>query len=161
MSDEIPSHDIGDLIDQLQNAEDYIKHPDKAQEKFKLEKEDLEQFILDSAGELISDAVGVVKRFKEDALAGGEFKDMGALAELIKASSAAVDTLSRVVIQDKKGNTVIKAKELELDGRKQLMQGEITAKALLSREDIIKELFNNPNDDVIDVTPDQIQEQNS
>jgi len=156
MSDDIPSHDyIGDLIDQLQNAEEYIKKPETAEEKFELNKEELEQFILNSAGDLINTAVGIVKQFKNDALAGAEFKDMGALAELIKASSSAVDTLSRVVIQDKRNEGAIKSKQIELEGKKELMQGEFTAKALLSREDVVKELFSRSDENIIDVTPEE------
>ena len=46
--DDVPGHDVGDLIDQLQNADKYIKKPEVAEEKFDLDKEDLEKFILNN-----------------------------------------------------------------------------------------------------------------
>jgi len=35
------------------------------------------------------------------------------------------------------------------------MQGEFTAKALLSREDVVKELFSRSDENIIDVTPEE------
>ena len=41
--DDIPGHDVGDLIDQLKNADQVIKKPELAEEEFDLSKEELEK----------------------------------------------------------------------------------------------------------------------
>ena len=42
---DIPTHDMGDLIDQLKNADQIIKKPEKVQEEFNLSKENLEEAV--------------------------------------------------------------------------------------------------------------------
>lgn len=160
MSD-IPTHDMGDLIDQLKNADQIIKNPEKAQEEFKLSKDNLEEFILNNAGKLIQQSVEMVSDVKQYVETAPEHRDVTSLAELIKASSSAIESLSKVLVQDKKGHTQKEVKQLDIQGKKELLQGEVTAKIMLSRDEVIKELFANAKkaeEEIIDVTQKLPQE---
>ncbi len=126
-----------------------IKKPEKAKEKFKLDKDDLEDFIMNSAGELINKSIEMVDEVKEYVSSAPESRDVASLAELIKASSSAIESLSKVLIQNKKSKTQKEVKEMDITGKKQLMQGEFNAKMLLSRDDVIGELFKNVKDEDI------------
>jgi len=155
--DDIPSHDIGDLVDQLKNAEKYLKKPEKAEEEFNLDPEELEKFILNNAGKLVKKSIDMVDEVKQYVETAPESRDVSSLSELINASSSAIETLSKILVQNKRDKTQKEVKQMDIDGKKQLMQGEFNAKLMLSRDDVMNELFNKvKNDD--DVIQNQHQE---
>jgi len=156
--DDIPSHDIGDLVDQLKNAEKYLKKPEKAEEEFNLDPEELEKFILNNAGKLVKKSIDMVDEVKQYVETAPESRDVSSLSELINASSSAIETLSKILVQNKKDKTQKEVKQMDIDGKKQLMQGEFNAKVMLSRDDVMKELFAKVGREEKDITPTQSQE---
>ena len=156
--DDIPSHDIGDLVDQLKNAEKYLKKPEKAEEEFNLDPEELEKFILNNAGKLVKKSIDMVDEVKQYVETAPESRDVSSLSELINASSSAIETLSKILVQNKKDKTQKEVKQMDIDGKKQLMQGEFNAKVMLSRDDVMKELFAIVEREEKDITPTQSQE---
>jgi len=155
--DDIPSHDIGDLVDQLKNAEKYLKKPEKAEEEFNLDPEELEKFILNNAGKLVKKSIDMVDEVKQYVETAPESRDVSSLSELINASSSAIETLSKILVQNKRDKTQKEVKQMDIDGKKQLMQGEFNAKLMLSRDDVMNELFNKVKNDE-DVIQNQHQE---
>jgi len=154
MSD-IPAHDMGDLIDQLKNANQLLKKPEEKEEEFNLTKEELEQFILNNAGKLIKQSIEVVADVKQYVETAPEHRDVISLAELIKASSSAIESLSKVLVQDKRDKTQKDVKQMDIEGKKQLLQGEVNAKLMFSRDDVMKELLKDAKkaeQEIIDVT---------
>lgn len=156
--DDIPSHDIGDLVDQLKNAEKYLKKPEKAEEEFNLDPEELEKFILNNAGKLVKKSIEMVDEVKQYVETAPESRDVSSLSELINASSSAIETLSKILVQNKKDKTQKEVKQMDIDGKKQLMQGEFNAKIMLSRDDVMKELFAKVEREEKDITPTRSQE---
>ena len=59
----------------------------------------------------------------------------------MNASSSAIETLSKIIVQNKKEKTQRTVKQMDIEGKKQLMQGEFNAKMMLSRDDVMNELF--------------------
>ena len=82
--------------------------------------------------------VDEVKQYVETA---PESRDVSSLSELINASSSAIETLSKILVQNKRDKTQKEVKQMDIDGKKQLMQGEFNAKMMLSRDDVMNELF--------------------
>ena len=156
--EDIPGHEIGDLVDQLKNAEQYLKKPHKAEEDFDLDPEELEKFILNNAGKLVKKSIDMVDEVKQYVETAPESRDVSSLSELINASSSAIETLSKILVQNKKDKTQKEVKQMDIDGKKQLMQGEFNAKVMLSRDDVMKELFAKVEREEKDITPTQSQE---
>jgi len=156
--DDIPGHDIGDLVDQLKNAEKYLKKPEKAEEEFNLDPEELEKFILNNAGKLVKKSIEMVDEVKQYVETAPESRDVSSLSELINASSSAIETLSKILVQNKRDKTKKEVKQMDIDGKKQLMQGEFNAKVMLSRDDVMKELFAKVEKEEKNITPTQSQE---
>ena len=78
-----------------------------------------------------------------------EAENMSALSELVKASTGAIDTLNKIVLQDKKSNTTIKAKQMDIESRKELQSSDQQHALTMSREEVIAKLLNSK--DAIDV----------
>jgi len=156
--DDLPGHEIGDLVDQLKNAEQFLKKPEKAEEEFNLNPEELEKFILNNAGKLVKKSIEMVDEVKQYVETAPESRDVSSLSELINASSSAIETLSKILVQNKRDKTQKEVKQMDIDGKKQLMQGEFNAKVMLSRDDVMKELFAKVEREEKDITPTQSQE---
>jgi len=156
--EDIPGHDIGDLVDQLKNAEKYLKKPEKAEEDFNLNPEELEKFILNNAGKLVKKSIDMVDEVKQYVETAPESRDVSSLSELINASSSAIETLSKILVQNKRDKTQKEVKQMDIDGKKQLMQGEFNAKMMLSRDDVMNELFKKVEAEEKNITPTQSQE---
>ena len=74
-----------------------------------------------------------------------EAENVSSLAELIKASTGAIETLNKLVVQDKKSNTTIKAKQLDIDSKKQLLASDQQHALMLSREEVLDRLLKKAN----------------
>ena len=100
--------------------------------------------------------VDEVKQYVETA---PESRDVSSLSELINASSSAIETLSKILVQNKKDKTQRTVNQMDIEGKKQLMQGEFNAKMMLSRDDVMNELFSKvKEEEVKNITPVEPQE---
>jgi hypothetical protein len=137
MSEEVQSI-VGTLIDQL-------KENNKTVEKVKaerdpLKKEDLEKFVIERGGALIEDALEMVATVKDFIISAPNAEDVDALAGLINATSSAMETLNKINIQEKKSDTSVKLKTMDIESKKEMLQADNTQRVLATREEIFKML---------------------
>jgi hypothetical protein len=137
MNDEVQNI-VGSLIDQLQDTN---QRAEKIKtERNPLKKEDLERFVIERGGELIEDALEMVATVKDFIISAPNAEDVDALAGLINATSAAMDTLNKINIADKKTDTSVKLKTMDIESKKELLQADNTQRVLATREEILKML---------------------
>ena len=135
MNDEVQNI-VGSLIDQLQDTN---QRAEKIKtERNPLKKEDLEKFVIERGGELIEDALEMVATVKDFIISAPNAEDVDALAGLINATSAAMDTLNKINIADKKTDTSVKLKTMDIESKKELLQADNTQRVLATREEILK-----------------------
>lgn len=133
--------EVDDLIKQLQNNTKHAKELQK-QPEFTLKKEELEQFILDKAGKLINDSIDMVGNVKQYVDAAPNAEDVESLASLLKATTSSIDTLSKLLVQDKRTATSLAVKQLDIDSKKQLQETDHQNKLELTREEVLDRLMN-------------------
>jgi hypothetical protein len=126
--------DIENIIDALKE-----KNLQLNREIRKVSKENMEEFVVDSAGAVINECVDLVKNLGVYLHAAPESKDLSAYAELINASANAIETLNKILIQDKKITSAKELKKMDHDIKRDMLGG---AKELLvlSREDMFKQI---------------------
>lgn len=140
---------IDDLISQLK--ENTVMNRQLCDNKdFKLSKEDLEQFILNTSGRLIQDSLDMVDVVKERVSSAAEPDDVASLSELFKASTSTIEALNKILIQDKKTSTTMAVKKMDIEAKKEISQQEIQGKLMASREEVLSKLIQSA--DVIDIT---------
>ena len=142
MSDEL-NEMVGDLLSQLQDANKKAEEAKK--ENNPLKKEDIERFVIEKAGRLVEESIDVVSNVREYISSAPESKDVGSLAELIGATATAIETLNKIIVSDKKNETIIKAKEMDITSRKELKQVDNNNKLLATREQVFKMLIDSAN----------------
>ena len=86
---------VNDIISQLKNTTISAK---KEPEEIPLTKDQLEDFIIKNSGKLVTRSLNIVDDVKEYVASAPDAKDVAALAELISATSSAIETLNKVYI---------------------------------------------------------------
>jgi len=133
--------DINSLVSQLKTNNSISKQIIKDTKTTSLDKDDLEQFVLNNSARLITDSMDMITSMKDYVTAGSDSDDIGAFAELFKASTHAMEILNKILIQNKRGETTEKVKQMDIDAKKQLTVAEHQSKMLLSRSDIVDRLM--------------------
>ena len=142
MSDEL-NEIVGDLLGQLQEANKKAVVAQK--ESDPLTKENIEKFVIENAGKLVKESLEVVTNVKDYISSAPENKDVSSLADLIAATSTAIETLNKIIVTDKRNETVIKAKDMDIKSRKELKEVDTTTKLLATREQVFKMLIDSAN----------------
>jgi len=140
MSDEVQDM-IGSLIDQLRENNQVVEKVKTVREPLK--KEELETFVREKGANLIEDALEMVATVKDFIISAPNAEDVEALSGLINATAAAMDTLNKINIQDKKSDASIKLKEMDIKAKKELQEADAGVKIMLTREEVLRNLANN------------------
>ena len=107
-----------------------------------LNKEDLEDFVITNAGRLITDSISTIEQYREYVTAAPNADDISAYAELIRATTTAVESLNKIIVQDKRSATSEKVKLLEMEKRQKLQDTEETNTLLRgTRQEMLAELM--------------------
>lgn len=132
--------ELGNLIQQLQNTSSLgqkaIAEPNP------LKKEEMERFVIERAGELVKESIDFVKAMRDYVAAAPNGNDVSAIADLVTATSNAIETLNKLIVTDKKIEAATKLKEMDINSRKELAENN-QFKLQLTREELFKQLITN------------------
>lgn len=138
--DDDTNDSIDDLLSQLQSSNQVARDADK-QDDFKLDKEDLENFLLQYSGKLIKGSVDYVEDVKQFITSAPDAKDVESLSKLVGAAAAAIETLNKIHISDQKAKSTKELKVMDIESKKALQQQDTETKLLLNREELMKQLI--------------------
>jgi hypothetical protein len=154
MSDEL-NEMVGDLLNQLNDAQQVAKKVEK--ENNPLKKENLEKFVVERAGTLVEESLAMLQNVKDYIVSAPENKDVAAFSDLVAATSSAIETLNKILMSDKKNETIVQVKKMDIDSRRELKQEDTSQKLLATREEVFKMLMNNvkvAEKQVIEIEPE-------
>jgi len=151
--DDDTNDSIDDLLSQLQSSNQVARDADK-QDDFKLDKEDLENFLLQYSGKLIKGSVDYVEDVKQFITSAPDAKDVESLSKLVGAAAAAIETLNKIHISDQKAKSTKELKIMDIESKQALQQQDTETKLLLNREELMKQLIGDAQ--IIDADVDTI-----
>lgn len=137
MSTDKQSDEVKTLVDQLKENNTIVNQIQKTD--FKLEKEDLEQFILNNTGRLIQDSMNTIDNIKQYIINAPEPEDVHSLAELYKASTTAIEALNKLLLQQQKSETQMAIKTMDINSKKELAETKEN-KLTFTRDEIFEKL---------------------
>jgi len=140
---------VDDILSQIKDHKKETTEIRKVEEKLDVEK--LEEFLVNKTSALINSSVDMVENVKEYIAGAPENRDVASLAELIKASSSAIDTLTRLHTAKEGNKSKKEIKELDIEAKERMNIVDNQAKVLMSRDDIMQALMSDDSDDVVDV----------
>lgn len=142
--------ELDDLLGQLKQNTAFNNRALKSNEDFELSKDQLEKFILNTSGRLVQDSLDMIDIVKERVAGAAEPDDVTSLSELFKASTNTIETLNKILLQDKKTMTSVALKQMDVEAKKEIAQQETEGRMLASREEMMKALVKDAK--IIDVT---------
>ena len=148
--DDFLDAEVDDIISQIKNQSKIVNQLPK--DKPDLKKEDLEEFVITNAGKVVNHSLEMVENLKLEVLAGADSKLIESVSELVKATTSAIDALSKLKISEDK----IKAqKEItQMNIQAKIIRDEEeskTPKLTFTRNDILKMLERKEESPVVDV----------
>ena len=138
---------VNDIISQLKQNNKVSRAPI---DESVLDKEDLEDFLIQNSGKLIKKSLSIVDNVNDYISSAPENRDVAASAELIKASSSAIETLNKLHVAKERNETQLEVKKIDVESRERINIADNQTKVLLSREDIMQALIDK-DEEVIDV----------
>jgi len=151
MSNEETNPDVNDLLDALKAKGDIkVKATSTRDKEFTLDKDDVEAFILNNTGKLITDSMSYIDDIGEYVSAAPDSRDVEALAKLISSSATALDSLQKIHIANEKNKNAVFIKTLDIESKQVLQQSDQHHKLLLNREELMTKLIVDAEVEVIE-----------
>ena len=116
--------------------------------------DDLESFVLKNSSEVINSSINMLKTMESTVQTIQGAEEMAAYSELVNASTNAIETLNKILLQKKKIEAQIEIKKMDVENKKELQTNDHAHKIMASREDILKMMLANrqKQQDEINVT---------
>lgn len=105
--------------------------------------ENIEEFVLKNSSEVINSAISMMKSVEQNVQAIQGPEEIAAYSELVNASTNAIETLSKILIQKKKNETLVSIKKMDAENKKELQSNDHQMKVMASREEILKMMLAN------------------
>jgi hypothetical protein len=129
--------DVDALINELKQKNNQLK---KYSDEVSLDKDKAEQFVLDSAAQLIKNSLDIINSMKPMLEAAPDHKEVSSFSELMNATSAAIDNLNKLVLQDKKSATIKEIKQMDIKAKSDALEDKRPG-VLLSREEMFQKIL--------------------
>lgn len=100
--------------------------------------DNLEKFVIDKASDLINKSLNMVDEFQTVLGASPSEESAEAMANLINAASSAIETLNKVLNSNKRAQTSIKIKEMDVESRNKINERDNATRLMMTRGEIMK-----------------------
>ena len=112
--------DLNSLISQLKDTTLVNKYVQKEENASEIGPENIEEFVVKNSSELINQSLSVMRDVKDYIAASSDPDSISALADLIRASSSAIESLNKIVIQNKRSATTLVAKKMDTESKQSI-----------------------------------------
>jgi DNA-binding protein len=131
---------VNDLIEQLKDSGAAVKKT-SSKEEFKLNREDLENFVLGSTGKLVTQGLDIIENVKDYVMNNPESREVESLSEALKAVASALNVIKDIHVTHLKKDNLKEIKTMEIESRKILKTEENKNKLMLSRDEMFKKIL--------------------
>ena len=142
MNDDKLDQDINSLVNQLKQTTKVNKEVTKKADEEGVDPEDVERFVVRNSERLVNQSLDVLDNVKDYIMASGDPDSISSLSELIRASSSALDSLNKIVVQNKRSTTTIVAKQMDINSKKNIEDSKQPEGAYITtREEMFKKIL--------------------
>lgn len=106
-------------------------------------EEQISEFILQKTSELVNGGLYAVNKMQADLNQAMGAEEVEAMAELVSATTRALDVLNKIYIQNKKDKSSKELKQMDIDHKKQLDGPKKQMNVIIATQDQIVKALNN------------------
>lgn len=141
--------EVEDIISQIKNQSKNLKRPELVVPD--LTKEGLEEFVIKNAGKVVNHSLEMMEQLKREVMAGADSKMIESVSELVKATTSAIDSLTKLKIAEDKNKNQKEITQMNIDAKiSKNDEDDGTPKLSFTRNDILK-LLEKKDSVVVDV----------
>ena len=140
---------VDDILSQIKDHKTATTEIQKVKKDFDADK--LEEFILNKTSSLVNSSIDMVENVRDYISSAPENRDVASLAELIRASTGAIDTLTKLHTSKEGNKSRKEIKQLDVEAKERMNIADNQTKVLLSRDDIMKALMDDEGEGIVDV----------
>lgn len=140
------------IIDQIKNQGKSLKSIEKDYPE--LSPDEVDSFVLKYGSMAVIDLSDALKEQSEVVRQTGDADQVLALSELARAFQGNLEVLQKRSIADKKNETAVKIKTMDIQSKKEIQQSEENTRLLMSREELFKLLITQGKEDAKKNKPD-------
>lgn len=107
--------------------------------------ENLEEYVLKNSSDIVNSSINMLKTMESVVQTVQGAEEMAAYSELVNASTNALDTLNKILLQKKKNDAAIEIKKMDVENKKELQSNDHAVKVMASREEILKMMLSAKN----------------
>ena len=107
--------------------------------------DNLEEFVLKNSSDIVNSSINMLKTMESVVQTVQGAEEMAAYSELVNASTNALDTLNKILLQKKKNDAAIEIKKMDVENKKELQSNDHAVKVMASREEILKMMLSAKN----------------
>jgi hypothetical protein len=134
--DEI-DNEVNDIISQIKNQSKVVNTPEVPKDP--LEKDKMEDFIIQNAASVVQDAVRMVDQLKSTISAAAEPDLINSMSSLLRATTSAIDSLTKLKIAEDKNKNQKEIAQMVIENKGK--NDEDRKGFLVSREEVVKALM--------------------
>lgn len=147
--DDCLDDEVDDIISQIKNQSRFLKKPETV--KPDLTKDELENFVIVNAGKVVNHSLEMMEYLKDSVMAAPDAKLTESVSELVRATTSAIDSLTKLKLAEDKINAQKEITQMNIDGKISKDDDDNGApKLAFTRNDILK-LLEKKEETVIDV----------
>lgn len=154
---------LDSLIDQLKDTTAVNNHVQRNYDELcdDTTPEELEAFVIKNSSSLVNKSLMAIDEIKDVITASGDPDSISSLSELIRASSGALESLNKIVVQNKRSATTLTAKKMDTDAKYAIEEKRNESALHGTREEMFKKILADAKViDVSDTTLDSPDQQN-
>ena len=136
---------VNDILSQIKSHNKDTTEVKRVAENIDIDN--LEEFIIKKTGSLVSSSIDMVEDVKDYISSAPENRDVASLAELIKASTSALDTLTKLHTAKEQNKNKVQVKQMDIEAKEKLNIIDNQTKVLLSRDEVMKALMSGDEKD--------------
>ena len=144
MSDNVDP-ELNSLVDQLKDVTSVNNQVNKTKDELCAElnadPKDIEEFVVSNSGKLVRQSLHAIDEIKDYIMASGDPDSISALSELIRASSGALESLNKIVVQNKRSATSIAVKQMDHASKNAIEEKRNENALIASRDEVFKKIL--------------------
>jgi hypothetical protein len=154
------SNEIDSIIDQLKNdSVQNSTNPKRKSQSSGLTDDNVNDYVYNKTAEVIESGLDAINNLKDSVITGQDPKEISALAQLIGATTKAIDGLNKINLQIKQHKNNIEVAKLENESLKKMQTSTTNVLAIATREEVMKKLFDkNPRTDKVELIENAVVE---
>jgi hypothetical protein len=131
--------DVDDIINQIKNQTSSLINVEKEFVAQTITKDEMEDFVIQTASEVVQHSLEMVQELKRDAIASVDPNTINAVASLVKATTSAIDSLAKLKIAEDKNKTQKEIAKMNIESNINKDSSTNSKKGLeLSRDEVFK-----------------------